>query len=57
MLLGFDDYEVQLRKLAQALDLPSHTIQRHSFPDGEYKLSLPADIPEHVIFGQSLDHP
>jgi ribose-phosphate pyrophosphokinase len=57
MLLCFDDYEVQSRALAQALELPCHTIKRHRFPDDENKLSLPPGLPEHVIFCRSLDHP
>ena len=57
MLLFFDDYEKQSRKLAAVLDLPCHKIQRHRFPDGEYKCTLPAKLPEHVLFCQSLDQP
>jgi ribose-phosphate pyrophosphokinase len=57
MLLSFDDYEVQSRKLAEALSIPCHIIQRHRFPDGEYKLTLPTNLPEQVIFCHSLDHP
>ncbi len=57
MILGFDDYEVQSRKLAQALAIPCHMIQQHRFPDGENKLTLPARLPEHVIFCRSLDRP
>jgi ribose-phosphate pyrophosphokinase len=57
MLLSFDDYEVQSRKLAAALSIPCHIIQRHRFPDGEYKLTLPTNLPEQVIFCHSLDHP
>ena len=57
MILSFDDYEVQSRKLAQVLDIPCHMIQRHRFPDGENKLTLPAKLPEHVIFCRSLDQP
>ena len=57
MILGFDDYEAQLRKLAGALKLPCHIIQRHRFPDGESKLTLPARLSEHVVFCCSLDHP
>lgn len=57
MILTFDDYEVQAQKLASALKLPCHIIQRHRFPDGESKLTLPAELPEHVIFCQSLDQP
>ena len=57
MLLGFDDYEVQSRKLAEALSIPCHIIQRHRFPDGESKLTLPTKLPEHVLFCRTLDHP
>jgi ribose-phosphate pyrophosphokinase len=57
MLLGFKDYELQSRKLAEALDMPLHIIREHRFPDDEYRLTLPANLPEQVIFVQSLDHP
>ncbi len=57
MLLGFDDYEVQSRKLAEALSIPCHIIQRHRFPDGESKFTLPTKLPEHVLFCRTLDHP
>ncbi len=57
MILGFDDYIEQSQSLADALDLPCHIIQRHRFPDGENKLTLPTDIPQSVIFCRSLDHP
>ena len=57
MILCFDDYERQARKLAGALAIPCHVIQRHRFPDGESKLTLPVELPEHVLFCRSLDHP
>ncbi len=57
MLLGFDDYEMQSRNLAGALDMPWRTISRHCFPDGEVKLSLPTDLPDRVIICRSLDRP
>jgi ribose-phosphate pyrophosphokinase len=57
MILGFDDYIEQSQNLADALDLPCHIIQRHSFPDGENKLTLPTGLPEQVIFCRSLNHP
>ena len=57
MLLTFDDYAVQSRELADALGIPCHVIQTHRFPDGESKLTLPPNLPEHVIFCRSLDHP
>jgi ribose-phosphate pyrophosphokinase len=57
MVLGFDDYEKQSRRLAQALNLPCQMIQRHHFPDGESKLTLPSPLPEHVVICRSLDYP
>lgn len=57
MLLGFDEYQVQSRLLAEALDMPCQIIQTHRFPDGENKLTLPPELPEHVIFCRSLDDP
>ena len=57
MVLGFDDYETQFRKLATALDIPGHIIQRHRFPDGESKLTLPEKLPQHILICYSLDHP
>ena len=57
MILSFDDYEKQSRKLAQALAMPCHIIQSHRFPDGENKLTLPAKLPGHVIFCRSLNQP
>lgn len=57
MFLYFDDYEKPSRRLAKALDVPCQIIQRHRFPDGESKLTLPAQLPEHVIICQSLNQP
>ena len=57
LILGFDDYEEQSRKLSESLAIPCRMIQRHLFPDGESKLTLPGSVPEHVIICRSLDHP
>ncbi len=57
IILGFEEYAQQSRKLAQALDIPCEIIQRHRFPDGESKLTLPAKLSDHVLFCQSLDRP
>jgi ribose-phosphate pyrophosphokinase len=57
LILTFDDYEKQSRRLAQALAVPCELIKRHRFPDGESKLTLPASLPEHVIICRSLDLP
>ncbi len=57
MVLCFADYEEQSRNLSKALDVPCHIIQRHRFPDGESKLTLPAKLTDHIIICQSLDQP
>jgi len=57
IVLSFDDYETQSRKLAEALGIPFCVIDRHRFPDGESKLTLPDKLPEHVVFCHSLDQP
>jgi len=57
IILGFDDYEDQSRKLAESLGIPCCIIQRHVFPDGESRLTLPDSLPEHVVICRSLDQP
>lgn len=57
IILGFDDYESQSRKLAESLGIPCCVIQRHVFPDGESRLTLPDSLPEHVVICRSLDQP
>lgn len=57
IILSFDDYEKQSCKLAKALNIPYQMIERHRFPDGESKLTLPAKLPEHVIICYSLNQP
>jgi ribose-phosphate pyrophosphokinase len=57
IILGFDDYENQSRRLAESLDISCRVIQCHHFPDGESKLTLPEGLPEHVIICRSLDQP
>jgi ribose-phosphate pyrophosphokinase len=56
-VLCFDYYAQQSHKLARALNASCHTIQVHRFPDGESKLTLPANIANHVVICSSLDHP
>lgn len=57
MVLSFDDYQSQSQQLAAALAIPCQIIQRHRFPDGENKLTLPTPLPEHVIICRSLNQP
>lgn len=57
MLLGFEDYEPQGRRLATALGWSYAPVSVHHFPDSESKVTLPGNLPEHVVFCRSLDHP
>ena len=57
MILGFSDYEQQGRGLAQAADLPYQNILVHRFPDGESKVTIPAQVPKQAVLYRSLDHP
>jgi len=57
MILGFAEYESQARKLAETVGTSYHIIDVHRFPDGECKLTLPSELPQHVVICRSLDHP
>ncbi len=57
MLLGFEEYETQAQRLAEALGRSYARVEAHQFPDGESKVTLPAELPAHVVFCRSLDHP
>jgi ribose-phosphate pyrophosphokinase len=57
MLLGFEESEAQARRLAEALGLSYARVAVHHFPDGESKLSLPPELPAHVVIYRSLDRP
>lgn len=57
MILGFDDYEEQARSLAEFLGTPFAPVTVHYFPDDECKVTLPQELPEHVVFCRSLDYP
>jgi ribose-phosphate pyrophosphokinase len=54
-VLGFPDYGKQAHALAVALNAPYEVIDLHHFPDGESRLRLPAQLPDHVIICRSLD--
>ena len=57
MLLGFEEYDTQARRLAATLGLPYAIVDVHHFPDGECKIALPERLPAHVVFCRSLDRP
>lgn len=56
-MLAFDDEAAFAARLAAALAVPLHVVDRHRFPDGEVKLRLPAALPPRVIMLRGLHHP
>lgn len=57
MLLGFNDYRLQGKKLAAALDINYEEIGIHRFPDGESRVTLPEHLPTEIILCRSLERP
>ncbi|NRF66755.1 ribose-phosphate diphosphokinase [Aquincola sp. S2] len=57
LLLAFDDEWRLAQALAAALALPLERIERHRFPDGELKLTLPPALPESVLLLRGLHQP
>ncbi|MCO5111481.1 MAG: ribose-phosphate diphosphokinase [Burkholderiaceae bacterium] len=60
-LLHFDDEQGAAERLAAAAGLALRPVQRHRFPDGELRLTLPVDasgrLPERVVVLRSLHQP
>lgn len=57
MLLCFEDYMAQTRKFAAALGKPCELVGVHRFPDGESRVTLPAQLGKRLVFCRSLDRP
>jgi len=57
LVLGYADCAAQAGALAEALQAPLGQVELHRFPDGESRLRLPVDLPEHVVLYRSLDRP
>jgi ribose-phosphate pyrophosphokinase len=57
MIIGFPEHAAQARAVADRLGVPCAIAEVHRFPDGESKVTLPATLPEHVVFCRSLDRP
>jgi len=57
LLLGFPEYHLQAVRLAEASELPYAEVNIHRFPDGESKITLPVDLPKHIIICRSLNEP
>ena len=56
-LYTFPGYHPQGKQIAETLNIPSHEITIHHFPDKESLVTLPEKKSEHVIFYLSLDYP
>ena len=56
-VLGFPDYSIGGRNLAEQLRVDYRQVEIHQFPDGESRLVLPATLPEHLIICLTLDRP
>ncbi|MDJ0806796.1 MAG: ribose-phosphate diphosphokinase [Gammaproteobacteria bacterium] len=57
LVLGFDDYEAQGRRLADALACPFEKADLHHFPDGESRVRLPAKLSKQLIICRTLNSP
>jgi ribose-phosphate pyrophosphokinase len=57
LLLAFDDEAPLARRLAAALGWPLERIDLHTFPDGETRLRLPAQLPPRVAVLRGLQQP
>lgn len=57
LVLGFPDYVDQSKRLAAELSSPCDLVDIHRFPDGESRVRLPGDPPQHVVFCRSLNQP
>ena len=60
LLLGFPESYKQARELAELVGISYADIKIHRFPDGESKVSLPADLLKShrkIIIYRSLDYP
>lgn len=57
VVLGFNDYRHQTKRLATALGIGYEEIGVHRFPDGESRITLPQNLSEEIIIYRSLEHP
>jgi ribose-phosphate pyrophosphokinase len=57
LVLAFDDELPRAAALAAALPARHAAVQRHTFPDGETRLTLPSALPRHVVLLRGLEQP
>ena len=55
--LGMPSYREPAQRLAAAAGCAYADIDVHTFPDGESRVRLPAQLPEEVVICVSLDRP
>jgi len=55
--LTFDNSKPQAQKFSKYLDIPCFIAKTRQFPDEEILLTLPTDLPEHLVFYRSLHQP
>ncbi len=56
-VLHFDDEAAPAAALAHALGVPALPVRCHRFPDGEFKLTLPPELPPRVALLRGLHQP
>jgi ribose-phosphate pyrophosphokinase len=57
LILHFEDEAALASSLAGALGWTAAPVRCHRFPDGEFKLTLPAGLPEQVLILRGLHQP
>ena len=57
LVLGFDDYLIPAKKLADKIAANFDLIKLHQFPDGETKVTLPENLPKKIIICRTLNQP
>lgn len=57
VLLYADDQAGPAQAAAELAGLQAQPIERHRFPDGEWRLRLPAALPPRVVVWRTLDRP
>lgn len=57
LLLAFEDELAAATQISAAAAITCAQIQRHRFPDGELKLTLPPAVPARVVLLRSLNQP
>ncbi len=57
LVLGFAEYHQQAERMAEAAGIAYERVELHHFPDGESRVRLPRNIPQHLILCRSLYHP